>query len=568
MNKTTRYKQKNASALPSVSHAGFLRKGAIRDSISGNHERKQHNAESFHPEPNFGGTKSMDNRTGLPDLLKGGLESVSGFDLSGIRVHKNSPEPRRVNALAYTQGQNIYVGPGQEKHIPHEGWHVVQQMQGRVRPMAHIKGMLINNDSSLENEADVMGAKALQLKSAEHPTKNQQDLVSGVMTERQLIQRRPNKGKKQTQTMDFSDDPVAIVGHRVDISSGGPAVEALNIETLHGRLVTDLGRNANAAIKMFTDFMSFAADEEASASGANAAFTFVRKALINHYLGKALNPLVQMVPAVGQLTGLAEALLAESARAQKAAGEVKIRNYLVDLSTSWNEKIDKLSKGLDGLGDSIEKQYSNIAKPLGGEDELRTISLTKDGRTVITGPGAEFLSKLKKQATNARQSQPAAGDLFRQMVVRYAKSNEGAIVGLGGGEVKQSGKIYLSGRIYLNGNSISLYPPSVGRLLAPSAAKTASAFNRIMSSQGWSIHNLPLEKIMEVKIENETSWSNDYYTAHFNWTTPTSLERSSIIASLHNDEYPKVSKKIRDQVMLAWKTTRFGTKSIAKLASV
>lgn len=105
---------------------------------------------------------SVENRTGLSDSLKGGLESLSGMDLSGVRVHRNSSKPARVNALAYTHGKNIYLGPGHEKHLPHEGWHVVQQMRGRVNPTTQVKGMSINDDVGLEQEADVMGVKAMQ----------------------------------------------------------------------------------------------------------------------------------------------------------------------------------------------------------------------------------------------------------------------------------------------------------------------------------------------------------------------------------------------------------------------
>jgi len=108
-----------------------------------------------------------ENHTGMPRPLKAGLEALSGIDLSGVRVHKNSSKPAQLNTLAYTQGQDIYVGPGQEKHLPHEGWHAVQQMQGNVKPTMHAKGVSINDDAGLEREADVMGAKALQMKRAE-----------------------------------------------------------------------------------------------------------------------------------------------------------------------------------------------------------------------------------------------------------------------------------------------------------------------------------------------------------------------------------------------------------------
>jgi len=106
----------------------------------------------------------QDNRTGMPDQLKAGVESLSGVDLSDVQVHRNSNKPARLNALAYAQGSDIHLGPGQDQHLPHEAWHVAQQRQGRVKPTMQMAGEQINNDVGLEKEADVMGEKALQHK--------------------------------------------------------------------------------------------------------------------------------------------------------------------------------------------------------------------------------------------------------------------------------------------------------------------------------------------------------------------------------------------------------------------
>jgi hypothetical protein len=102
-------------------------------------------------------------RSGLPAQLKTGVEQLSGLAMDDVRVHRDSPEPARLGALAYASGRDIHLGPGQERHLPHEAWHVVQQKQGRVRPTLQMKGGVgINDDRGLEQEADVMGAKALR----------------------------------------------------------------------------------------------------------------------------------------------------------------------------------------------------------------------------------------------------------------------------------------------------------------------------------------------------------------------------------------------------------------------
>jgi hypothetical protein len=55
------------------------------------------------------------------------------------------------------------VGPGQEEHLAHVAWHVVQQAQGRVQPTHQMKsGVPVNDDRGLEQEADQMGARALE----------------------------------------------------------------------------------------------------------------------------------------------------------------------------------------------------------------------------------------------------------------------------------------------------------------------------------------------------------------------------------------------------------------------
>jgi len=103
------------------------------------------------------------NETGMPDTLKAGIEDLSGFAMDDVRVHYNSDKPATVQALAYTQGTDIHVAPGQEQHLPHEAWHVAQQMAGRVEPTTEVGGLPVNDNAALEHEADVMGAKANSL---------------------------------------------------------------------------------------------------------------------------------------------------------------------------------------------------------------------------------------------------------------------------------------------------------------------------------------------------------------------------------------------------------------------
>ena len=92
------------------------------------------------------------NNSGLPDTLKSGVESLSGLSMDDVKVHYNSDKPAQLNAHAYAQGTDIHLASGQEKHLAHEAWHVVQQKQGRVQPTMMMKAKVpINDDQGLEN---------------------------------------------------------------------------------------------------------------------------------------------------------------------------------------------------------------------------------------------------------------------------------------------------------------------------------------------------------------------------------------------------------------------------------
>jgi len=143
----------------------------------------------------FQPVQKKENGTGLPDNLKNGLENVSGFDMNDVKVHYNSSKPAQLQAFAYAQGNDIHVGPGQEKHLPHEAWHLVQQRQGRVALTAQLKGgTAINDDSGLEKEADQMG-DAVAKGNVE-----QQSLLSGTFAKTGTVQQKIIQRLKKAPT--------------------------------------------------------------------------------------------------------------------------------------------------------------------------------------------------------------------------------------------------------------------------------------------------------------------------------------------------------------------------------
>lgn len=141
------------------------------------------------------------NNTGLPDNLKSGIENLSGYAMDDVRVHYNSDKPAQLQAHAYAQGTNIYLASGQEKHLPHEAWHVVQQKQGRVKPTLQLKGGVnVNDDLGLEKEADIMGAKALG-------TNKPKDQITNSFQENNTVQRNVDNDLSETfQYLDITQN--------------------------------------------------------------------------------------------------------------------------------------------------------------------------------------------------------------------------------------------------------------------------------------------------------------------------------------------------------------------------
>ncbi len=136
--------------------------------------------------------------TSLPAPLQANLEALSGLPLDDVQVHYHSSKPAELQAVAYTQGTDIYVGPGQEQHLPHEAWHVVQQKLGRVQPTLKLQeGVPVNNDKVLEREADMIGRQATQRKLPKSPV---------TWADPQIEQRGKSKGE---------DSSVAIIQRKV-----------------------------------------------------------------------------------------------------------------------------------------------------------------------------------------------------------------------------------------------------------------------------------------------------------------------------------------------------------------
>jgi Domain of unknown function (DUF4157) len=114
---------------------------------------------SFFPKPRGSGQP-------LPEPIQKKTESFFKTSFADVRVHVGQEAPS-IGALAFTQGADLYFGPGQynpqstlgQQLLGHELTHVVQQRAGRVRnPLGG--GAAVVQDPALEAEAERMGLRA------------------------------------------------------------------------------------------------------------------------------------------------------------------------------------------------------------------------------------------------------------------------------------------------------------------------------------------------------------------------------------------------------------------------
>lgn len=135
------------------------------------------------------------NLTGIPTQMKLDFEQRSGLSFDDVRVHYNSDKPAQLQALAYTQGTQVYVGPRQERHLPHELGHVVQQKSGIVHPTYYIRGIPINDQPQLEYSADQFSIQRM----ADFGTNAIIQMKKGKRSDQSSKIRRPNTQKRKGQ---------------------------------------------------------------------------------------------------------------------------------------------------------------------------------------------------------------------------------------------------------------------------------------------------------------------------------------------------------------------------------
>ena len=337
---------------------------------------------------NSNNNKQPSSNTGMPNNLRSGLEKLSGVDLSELKVHKNSDKPKQIGALAYTKGSDIHIAPGQEKHLPHEGWHAVQQMQGKVQPTIQMKSdLLVSHDNELEKEADIMGSKA-------------------------------KKEGSKSNIFQYPKSPKPQSGHNAKVIQGF----GFNLGKLAGNIVKKVAKAGSAGIKTVGKAVNHAA--KAGASGIKAVGNIVKHAAKTGSNGiKAVGNLVKHAAKTGANGIKAVGNIVKHA-AKTGANGIKTVGNMVKHAAKQG------IKGIKSVGSLVKK-----GAKLGAKGLKTALNVVKQGVKLGAKAGTKVIKKAKsvaKQATgafsNLKKRFGKLVDFAKKEVYQTAKKNPLAFV--------------------------------------------------------------------------------------------------------------------------------------------
>ena len=112
------------------------------------------------------------NKTGLPDRLKAGVETLSGLAMDDVKVHYNADKPVQLQAYAYVQGKDIQLKRMEGEEIQSIHAAAAAGVQGTGHPLPHfdkiqksfgqhdVSGVQAFSDAKAKNASRDIGAKA------------------------------------------------------------------------------------------------------------------------------------------------------------------------------------------------------------------------------------------------------------------------------------------------------------------------------------------------------------------------------------------------------------------------
>ena len=370
---------------------------------------------------------SAKNTTGIPDKLKRQFETYSGLSFDGVKVHYNSDRPRQMQALAYTQADQVYIAPGQERHLGHELGHIVQKRRGQVRATCSLNGQAVNDNPALEKEADTMASHVSGcLTHAEETEKSGwYPSASGGIVQRKLNVLDFSKGQGGQQ--ETTDDNVVIYQMLPPEEDDITDLNKRNFEQIqavdekkkigmifigHVELGDFAGCNSWIVIGLKTRLGSSYYDTENEKS---APISYSNKMAYRAYVGEkaakellekmAAKGLVQAVQSQGANKGNKGYKLSERWYIPASENEIKFSEWdsakSEEMIKKWNQILDSESMNANSLSEKEKQQYNQLKALIGKFQSIVDAAQTAvfgDLQSSLSEAGAEagIMEKLKQ----------------------------------------------------------------------------------------------------------------------------------------------------------------------------
>ena len=332
-----------------------------------------------------------------------------------------------MQALAYTQADQVYIAPGQERHLGHELGHIVQQRRGQVRATCSLNGQAANDNPALEKEADTMASHVSGcLTHAEETEKSGwYPSASGGIVQRKLNVLDFSKGQGGQQ--ETTDDNVVIYQMLPPEEDDITDLNKRNFEQIqavdekkkigmifigHVELGDFAGCNSWIVIGLKTRLGSSYYDTENEKS---APISYSNKMAYRAYVGEkaakellekmAAKGLVQAVQSHGANKGNKGYKLSERWYIPASENEIKFSEWdsakSEEMIKKWNQILDSESMNANSLSEKEKQQYNQLKALIGKFQSIVDAAQTAvfgDLQSSLSEAGAEagIMEKLKQ----------------------------------------------------------------------------------------------------------------------------------------------------------------------------
>ncbi len=297
--------------------------------------------------------------------------------------------------------------------------------------------------------------------------------------------------------------------------------------------------NYRDGLKSFTDAMKFSSEQAAEPKYLETALTTVAKEAFGVAFDKAVDGLKEGGSKVAgpagilakAVLGVSDALIKEKERAAKAAGEVKILEYV----TTITHGIDGAKKKIVAAFESNQRPLFKALQEAAGGEGLRGGKPNADG--LVVGDTAKVLSSVKAALKAFQKATPSAAKFQGIFTTRIANtpgwSEKSA--NLGG---RPTGVLHFWISLYLepkdpNDPSSSDKWTSKEKAKAwtlvtkaPKPEQMATSLNLSLKSEGIKPYQVKLPKMVKLRIEIEEPGLNAYREGYiyFEGSNPDSYE--------------------------------------------